>query len=997
MAARKIKEFIPATPEEAARYELRKELFFEPCISKEELKEFLNFFMKLDFPDCQVDEMSNSSPFTFVWEVYNTMLTNKSPYMHVAACARGTAKCLAEGTLVATPAGPVAIENIKVNDIVYDEFGKQIKVTATYDQGMQDCVNLMHHNKIMATCTTNHKWLTEHDRIAVGRQRKVSEFYNGIKIKQRILELPLGCVSEPLAYALGAFLGDGCSRDGGVHVSSVDNKIPDKVAELLGTVSKKIHENNYTWSIVSPHNVPYKFLFSEFYEKHIKGKYAHEKEAPIEIIKTWNRASLTQFVAGVIDTDGSIFMTRNQFVISVQMQSKSVIDALHYAFLALWQIDLPISVRDREHYVNGPVYELRTKNILHGVRILKEISPHLVSPQKKWKESYSDLVPRNQKPGKIGVEIVPAGQKHCYDITVDSKSSLYCLQNGMITHNTKIAATLEFLALVHFRLDVVHMSAIRQQSRAGLAYFKQYCRIDLIRPYFASERADECELVGMPENSFTSRTEAKLLTVSATLEGTNSSRPNFTVYDEVDLTPQHILSEAAMMQTPSIPNKHEPISVYLSSRKTNDGPLQKLIDKYDAGDVGTRLHKYSMIDWMEKCPPAIHGKFGVNSWVNKDTLKVYWDSLPPEENELSFIPRTVYEGCRTCRAFVGCQGRAPNQKSSSNYLKSRTFVGNVIAQTGDPGKIIAQILNWKPESAGNVFSTFSRSAHCKTPLQVWEWISGKSWGGPEGLYPSKKEVYDLCKHFGYDTTWGIDWGFRDPAVIVVIMHHAKTERTLLLHTRSATGYANHQWAQSCLENEGVVYKPDLICPDMADAASPTYFKKFPTRNKKPNLIATGVSQIRGLLFHPATQASNFAIAMYDEAAENAAQNFMKWRHKATLTGEIDINAFMDDDNCHILDSTRYALDPYVKKNKTVFSAGQKKEESFQETLNKPSQTNSEDEAVARYRKIMEAHYSEGLSKKISFEQPPSYASYSLNEHTEKKEEKPKKTNFSFRF
>lgn len=37
--------------------------------------------------------------------------------------AIGANRCLAEGTLVATPRGPVAIEDISVGDVVYDRFG----------------------------------------------------------------------------------------------------------------------------------------------------------------------------------------------------------------------------------------------------------------------------------------------------------------------------------------------------------------------------------------------------------------------------------------------------------------------------------------------------------------------------------------------------------------------------------------------------------------------------------------------------------------------------------------------------------------------------------------------------------------------------------------------------------------------------------------------------------------------------------------------------------
>ena len=429
---------------------------------------------------------------------------------------------------------------------------------------------------------------------------------------------------------------------------------------------------------------------------------------------------------------------------------------------------------------------------------------------------------------------------------------------------TMVAATLEFLALIHFRRNIVHMSAIRQQSKAGLSYLKQFCRIDLIRPYFSKDKEEEVELNELPVNEFTKKTDAKLLTVSATLEGTNSSRPSLTIYDEVDLTKQNILSEAALMATPTLcGNFHEAVSVYLSSRKTNDGPLQALIEESEIKDNGIRLHKYSMADWMKKCPEKVHGEHGVKSWINKDNLRVIWDNFPLLTSELNFEYRIVYEGCRKCPAFIICQGRSPKQTSTSRFLKSIASVKETIKATKDPGKLIAQGLNWRPESSGTVFSSFSRYSHCKTPREALEWIIEKKWNTPEEMIPTKQDIYEAAMQMKYDCTWGIDWGYRDPAVVVVILHNRKSQKTLLLHVRSAKEYANHQWAESCLQNEGKIFKPNLVCPDMADAASGTYFRGLPTKNKKPHLISTGVSHLRGLLFDPLSQQSRFAIAMFD--------------------------------------------------------------------------------------------------------------------------------------
>lgn len=57
--------------------ELRRHYLFRPCESREELKWWLVTFLGLDFPDCIVDDDSNSTPLDMVWETYSKMWANK--------------------------------------------------------------------------------------------------------------------------------------------------------------------------------------------------------------------------------------------------------------------------------------------------------------------------------------------------------------------------------------------------------------------------------------------------------------------------------------------------------------------------------------------------------------------------------------------------------------------------------------------------------------------------------------------------------------------------------------------------------------------------------------------------------------------------------------------------------------------------------------------------------------------------------------------------------
>ena len=489
------------------------------------------------------------------------------------------------------------------------------------------------------------------------------------------------------------------------------------------------------------------------------------------------------------------------------------------------------------------------------------------------------------------------------------------------TAKTLVSATIEFLCMIHFRRDTVHTSALKQQSKKALKYMNKFCNIDVLRQYFKTESTFELELVDLPPNSYTTKNDARLVSVAATIQGVNGERSNCLVFDELDLVKRDVISEAAMQQTPTLcGHSFEPVTIYLSSRKTNDGPVQDIIEEAEAGSTSIRLHKYSMVDWMQKCPEEVHGAHGLKFWVHKDSLKVVFDKLPPTELEASYVERVGYEGCRACPALVVCQGRSPKQQSTSRFLKSRQFVASQIQDVKDPKKIIAQILNWRPESTGIVFNTFSRSLHSNDASGVHEWMFGEA--APEVV--SKDTIYARAITEGWTCTFGVDWGYHDPAVVVVILYHRKQDRCVLLHVRSATGNSNNTWATTVVDYEAKRFPPAMICPDMADAASPTYFRKhrLPCRDKKPSRIETGVSQLRGLLFDPNTQKSQFMLLNEDDQSEWAIQHLLKWKHNMTVTGGVDFNSFEDSEFTHVPDSIRYAIDMFLKKDNIAFATSQ---------------------------------------------------------------------------
>lgn len=899
----------------------------EPVQTVEDLNRYIVKNFQIELPWDIVDENSTSSSLKFVWDIYNFMLTNEGPARHVLAASRNSAKCLQKDTLVATPNGPVRICELKPGDTVYNENVNEVKVLAVYDQGMQDCIHLMNNRKIWATCTPNHKWL-----------------------------------------------GVDCRRPNNQKMIQMEN----------------------------------------------------------------NHAS---------------------------------------------------------------------------VRLIR-------------KDYYS------KKDQNLSFKTIPAGMQHCYDITVDSPTSLYCLQNGLVTHNTLTSAILQFFSLVHFRRDGLHLSSTIDQSYALISYVDKFLRNPLLADYTDTDNVRNKVLTNLPGNDFTTRSNSKLLVASATKRGTNSQRSscfdgsvevgcligkkfdfyklrdihekinsgqsiqvltineenlqvelknikrsivsektermiiktdcdyhflnctpdhplaykqndkilfkqalefkigdslilatraakitsiefyseltnkdvydltiednhnffangilvhNCLTFDEVDLTPREILSEAAMIADPALvirpDGKREyfkTLYVYLSSRKSNDGPIQDKMDEAEKqihlpkDKRKVKLHKWSSVDWMKKCEQSRHlglkEEDKTKAYINTDNLHTVWTeedfALVPAMLKSSYMPRVSYPGCRSCPSWIACQGRALAQRSTSFMLRDPDWLGDVLSATGDAGTIIAQILNWKPETTGIVFKDFSYNKHVFDYIDFYEFVTfGKLYNPKnlpkeeleriykDGTYkelasvtPTKEIIYDAMVANGWTMCAGVDWGYDpDPAVVSVIGFHKKAFKCAVLHVEAQKGYSNHVWAEYCCLNVFNRFPVEFVAPDQADPSSITYFAKYHVRSlnkkQKPKKIITGVAIIRSLLWNPNTQTSNFAIlndsvgiegsnVIVDNygGAQFAINEFQKWTHARDPLGKWKMDKFFDGCN-HFLDQLRYVLHPFTRMFNTVVNLKQYDDDS----------------------------------------------------------------------
>lgn len=364
-------------------------------------------------------------------------------------------RCLEKDTEVLTPSGPVYIQDLKAGDVVYgynnDGTVSETKVVKSYKQGIQKVTALYNNKRKLVGCTDNHTWLVSRkykDRKGFYRkaldQRTLSNFNKkDPSIERRFIKIPCGKIYEPHAYAIGALLGDGCSRHSrgsrDIWISSETDLIPNKVKNILAAESlTRGHSSNYNW-VIRKNNIS-----CNYYEEWCKDKYAHEKLVDWNVINTWDRESLLQFVAGLLDTDGSVFLssdTRN-LNMGFGCQAKSVVEAFQKAFFKLWQHKLVIYKDEREKYKNGAVYYVNCKSNLYVKRALFELNPYLVTPSKKWKNEYSDF-PEQRCENELGVKLGESYEIETFDIEVANDTHLYVLANeGLITHNSGKTTTI---------------------------------------------------------------------------------------------------------------------------------------------------------------------------------------------------------------------------------------------------------------------------------------------------------------------------------------------------------------------------------------------------------------------------------------------------------------------------------------------------------------------------------------------------------------------------
>ena len=371
---------------------------------------------------------------------------------YLRSAATGVGKALPNSTLIPTPFGLKAVEEIKTGDYLFDAFGKPTLVKAIYPQGLKEVWEVTFKDGRKAKCCEEHLWsyCTEGQRKEQKLNRK---FYtktlkeiNELKLYQKghgyqILVPMQKAVEYPLKqyylqpYTFGLLLGDGSFRynvtNKGLQFSSENDELPSAIAMEMNWNYKKCSEHNYTWMFEDPNNIAHTNVWVEEALKDFPALWQRGSEMKF-IPKEYLEGSIQQrfdLLNGLLDTDGSIDKEKGRisyYTTSSQLRDDVIELSLSLGFKASWLED--------NHKDSLPLYKIEiTGTPEDKLKLFKLKRKHDLiefwynNGKRKELNLFNPIV----KIEKLNY----SEEMTCF--YVDNEEHLFLMNDYIVTHNTR--------------------------------------------------------------------------------------------------------------------------------------------------------------------------------------------------------------------------------------------------------------------------------------------------------------------------------------------------------------------------------------------------------------------------------------------------------------------------------------------------------------------------------------------------------------------------------
>lgn len=340
-------------------------------------------------------------------------------------------------------------------------------------------------------------------------------------------------------------------------------------------------------------------------------------------------------------------------------------------------------------------------------------------------------------------------------------------REGMKTISVSI---LETLLLLHFQLDIGHASATEDQSSVALGYIESFLlKIEPLMAIAGWENLTQNKRLFKFKTPQGKKPYIKI--VICTPKGMNSLHANLLILDELDLADGKALKEGKYITGYS--KGIYGVKVYLSTRKYAFGNMAEAIEK--APEMNYKVLRWNIIDVTERCPSSRHLPNGPkrDMYVNKNlplqkcTTEEY-NLLPDVEKPSWDKLENVHEGCATCPLLPVCRTRLADkpESASGGFYKPISSVIQSFLEN-DPDSSSAQLMCWRPSSAGLVYPRFNTDPIKGNVISVKEAYISLFGPTNSSIINELTLIYEM-KKAGVLFYAGVDWGYTHPFCICIL-------------------------------------------------------------------------------------------------------------------------------------------------------------------------------------------------------------------------------------
>jgi len=332
---------------------------------------------------------------------------------------------------------------------------------------------------------------------------------------------------------------------------------------------------------------------------------------------------------------------------------------------------------------------------------------------------------------------------------------------------TLSASAMEVLCMIHFRIPIAHMAAIKQQSAKAIQYVNSFFR--KLTPYLEYHGWKKTSDSKTYIEWITDKQESVYLNVvTATIAGANSEHVPLLFVDEIDvISDPRALKESAMI--PTVYKGYFPLTIYLSTRKYKGGLMEKTLS--DIQKSGGEILRWNILDIAERIPHDIAriDKPKVVRYISDGLPMINfsqkeWDLLP-EENRSNYKRFEAYEGIAKHPLLPIMKNTLvdrPQNDTGGLYKPLTAILNNFRALDNDMAD--AQLLCNKPSSSSLVYPKFDSKLNV---LSVNEAIR-RLLGEEDCELDSFEYLKNYITNLGIKVVGGGDWGFSDYTALSII-------------------------------------------------------------------------------------------------------------------------------------------------------------------------------------------------------------------------------------